>query len=304
MTLFLDSFWRAAAYCLHPRVIFLSFLPLLVMIALAVGLGYFYWDPVLQWVRSLLESSILFNEVWNWLEAMGAGKVKMVAGPLIVIFAVTPLIIVGSLLLVAVLMTPALVNVVAARRYPQLWRKKGASFIGSVVYALTATAMAFGLLVASMPLWLLPPLFMVLPPLIWGWLNARMFAFDALADHASSEEREQLMQTHRYRFWAMGVISGFLGTLPSVLWAFGVLWVVLAPVLLPLAMWVYTLVFAFSALWFVHFSLEALHQLRSTTVQPPSPTPLATSTANTLEVVTAPPPALPHNDVPSNSSTS
>jgi hypothetical protein len=113
-----------------------------------------------------------------------------------------------------------------------------------------------------MPFWLFPPLFMLLPPLVWGWLNYRMFAFDALADHASVEERRQIMAIHRYRYWAMGVICGFLGTLPSVLWASGVLWLVLAPVLLPIAMWVYTLVFAFSALWFVHFSLDALHLLR------------------------------------------
>lgn len=299
-----DAFWRAAVYGLHPQVIALSLLPLLVLCVLSLGLGYLFWHDAVAAMQGWLGQNSVAVTVQGWLEGWGIAGLLTVLAPVLLLLIVTPVMVMVSMLSVAVLMTPALVNVVAARRYPQLWRKKGASFIGSVVYALTATAMAFGLLVASMPLWLLPPLFMVLPPLIWGWLNARMFAFDALADHASSEEREQLMQTHRYRFWAMGVISGFLGTLPSVLWAFGVLWVVLAPVLLPLAMWVYTLVFAFSALWFVHFSLEALHQLRSTTVQPPSPTPLATSTANTLEVVTAPPPALPHNDVPSNSSTS
>ena len=51
MTLFLDSFWRAVAYCLHPRVIALSFLPLVLMVVLALGLGYFYWDAALEWVR-------------------------------------------------------------------------------------------------------------------------------------------------------------------------------------------------------------------------------------------------------------
>ena len=28
----LDAFWRAAAYCLHPRVIVLSLLPLVLMV--------------------------------------------------------------------------------------------------------------------------------------------------------------------------------------------------------------------------------------------------------------------------------
>ena len=44
MGLLLDSFWRAAAYCLRPRVIALSLLPLVLMAVLAMGLGYFYWD--------------------------------------------------------------------------------------------------------------------------------------------------------------------------------------------------------------------------------------------------------------------
>ena len=35
MGLLFDSFWRAVAYCVHPRVIALSFLPLLIMAALA-----------------------------------------------------------------------------------------------------------------------------------------------------------------------------------------------------------------------------------------------------------------------------
>jgi hypothetical protein len=34
-------------------------------------------------------------------------------------------------------------------------------------------------------------------------------------------------------------------------------------VLVPIAIWIYTLVFAFSALWFAHYCLDALHELRA-----------------------------------------
>ena len=57
MNPFFDSFWRAVAYCLHPRVIALSFLPLIIMVALALGLGYFFWEPAIDSVRVWLESS-------------------------------------------------------------------------------------------------------------------------------------------------------------------------------------------------------------------------------------------------------
>jgi hypothetical protein len=33
-------------------------------------------------------------------------------------------------------------------------------------------------------------------------------------------------------------------------------------ILIPVAIWIYTLVFAFSSLWFAHFALAALHEMR------------------------------------------
>ena len=113
MGLLLDSFWRAVAYCVRPRVIALSFLPLLIMVALALGLGYFFWDAALDAVRSGLEASNTLNLFWDWLQGMGMGGLKTVLAPLIVIFAITPFIVVGSLLMVAVLMTPSLLSMVA-----------------------------------------------------------------------------------------------------------------------------------------------------------------------------------------------
>ena len=70
------------------------------------------------------------------------------------------------------------------------------------------------------------------------------------------------MRQHRPSLLAMGVISGYLGAAPSLVWASGVLFVALAPVLVPLAMWIYTLVFAFSSLWFAHYALAALEAHR------------------------------------------
>jgi hypothetical protein len=41
------------------------------------------------------------------------------------------------------------------------------------------------------------------------------------------------------------------------------MFIVAAPVLIPVAIWIYTLVFAFSALWFSHYALSALQALRA-----------------------------------------
>jgi hypothetical protein len=47
-----------------------------------------------------------------------------------------------------------------------------------------------------------------------------------------------------------------------MMWASGVVFIALAPLMVPLAIWVYTLVFALSSLWFAHYCLAALQALR------------------------------------------
>ncbi|MDP2369979.1 EI24 domain-containing protein [Rhodoferax sp.] len=288
MNLIFDSFWRAVAYCMHPRVMVLSLLPLVLMVPLALGLGYFYWEPAIDWVRASLESSSIINHVWSWLQGVGAGGLKSVVAPLIVVFAVTPLIVVVCLLAVAMLMTPALVSLVAKRRFGQLERKHGGSLVFSVLWSLGSTVLAIAAMVVSIPLWLVPPLILVLPPLIWGWLTYRVMAFDALAEHASADERRTIFREHRGWLLGIGVLSGYLGAAPSLIWASGVLFVVMAPILVPIAIWIYTLVFAFSSLWFTHYCLAALQTLRAQAlVVPPTPT-------ITPEATSIPAPVVPH----------
>lgn len=277
MNLLLDSFWRAVAYCLHPRVILLSLLPLLLMAALALGLGYFYWEASLDAVRAGFESWALLATMFHWLEGIGLPNLKSVLAPLVVVFLSTPVIVVLALLMVAAFMTPSMLGLVAARRFPLLERKRGGSFFGSMVGALWATALALVALLVSIPLWFVPPLVLIVPPLIWGWLTYRVMSVDVLAEHASTDERRELMRRHRSSLLGMGVLTGYLGAAPSVVWASGAIAVVFAPVLVPVAVWIYTLVFAFSALWFAHFGLTALQALRREVSEP-----LPAATANVL----------------------
>jgi hypothetical protein len=262
MSKLLDSFWRAVAYCLHPRVIALSVLPLLIMIVLALGLGYFFWEDALAAVRASLESWELLGTMARWLEGLGLGNLRVVLAPTILLFLSIPVIVIVALLFVAILMTPAMVALVAERRFPLMERKKGGSLLASVVWSLGSTVLAAVALLISIPLWLIPPLILILPPLIWGWLTYRVMSYDAMADHASAEERREIFRRHRGSLLGIGVLSGYLGAAPSLLWASGAMFIAMAPLLVPLAIWLYTLVFAFSSLWFAHYCLAALEQLR------------------------------------------
>jgi hypothetical protein len=262
MSKLLDAFWRAVMYCLHPRVIVLSILPLVIMAVISLTLAHFFWDSAAEAVRVQLGSFELIDTMIRWLEGLGLSQLQAVLPKVLLLLLVIPVIIIVSLLFVALLMTPAMVALVAERRFPQMERKRGGSLFTSLFWSLGSTLLAVVALVISIPLWLIPPLILVLPPLIWGWLTYRVMSYDAMVDHASSEERRQIFKQHRMPLLAIGVLSGYLGAAPSVIWASGAMFVAMAPILVPVAIWIYTLVFAFSSLWFAHYTLAALEQLR------------------------------------------
>jgi len=87
--------------------------------------------------------------------------------------------------------------------------------------------------------------------------------YDVLAEHASREERRELIRRHRGALLAMGVVTGYLGAAPSLVWASGALGA--RPRSGVGAAWpcgIYTLVFAFSALLVRALRAGALQALR------------------------------------------
>ena len=263
MRLFLDSFWRALAYCLMPRVMLLSLLPLAMLLVLSVSWGYFYWAPTQDWVRDMLASWQVLQGMMDWLQENGAGELQAVMVPLVVIFAITPVLVVVSLLAVSLMMSPALVDLVVQRRFAHLALKRGGTTLTSLAWTVGSTLVALVAMLISVPLWAVPPLMFVVPPLIWGWLSYRVMVFDALVNHASREERLAIGRQHRLPLLLIGVLTGYMGALPSLVWASGAVFAAAFLVLIPMAIWIYALVFAFTSLWFAHYSLAALEALRA-----------------------------------------
>lgn len=243
--LMIDSFWRAFAYCLHPKVVLLSLLPLILMAVIVTGLGALYWDVAVNHVRTWVEVSPVLAWGSTWLERMGLLNLKAVIAPLVIILAVTPVVMIMSLLAVSFMMTPALVNLVDARRFQNLERKQGGAVWQSLVWTLMSVILAMGALILTLPLWWIPPLAMLLPALIWGWLTYRVMTYDVLAEHASKQERVELMRRYRFQLLGMGVLTGAMGAAPSLVWASGALFAAAFVILIPIAVWIYTLVFVF-----------------------------------------------------------
>lgn len=259
----IGSFFRALAYCTHPRVVLLSILPFLIVAGATFGLAWFYWDVAVDAVRMGLFSWQLLDGFANWLQRLGLGDFRAMLGPLVVVFLALPVVVVASLLFVAWLMTPAIARYVGGRRFPALQRRHGGSWFGSMAWAIFHTGAALFALALSIPLWFVPPFVLLIPPLIWGWLTYKVLAYDVLSDYATREERRELLG----RLWpgllTMGVVSGYLATLPSMVFTLHAISLVFAPWLAFLVVWLYALIFAFGSLWFAHYLLAELTALRS-----------------------------------------
>jgi hypothetical protein len=256
------SFGRALLSQLHPRMLFLTVLPFVVALMLWGAVLYFGWDAMNGIARDAVESWTFMGWIKSGLNAIGMAGLWSAIAPLLVITLLVPVIVVSILVFVSVTAVPRVMRFLD-RSYPQLERRKGGSLAGSVMHALLCTLVFTMVAVITLPLWLIPPFFALIPPLLWGWLTYRVMTYDALADHATAEERRAIMQRYRLPLLGIGVAVGMLGSAPTLLWVSSVVTIVLFPIIAIAVIWLYVLIFIFSALWFGHFCLRALTRLRA-----------------------------------------
>ena len=248
---------------MHPKMLWLSFRPFLIVSIFWGVVIWLIWSPALEMLRTFLTASIFTSWIQSGLEYVGFDEARAWIAPLFLVILLIPIIAISLLVFIAFSTVPAVVDSVAKQKaYEGIMRIKGGSFVGSFFYTLWSAFICLALVMLTLPVWWIPPLFAILPPLLWGWLTMRLMAYDVLLDHATPEERNQLLEEHRWTLLGMGVVAGMIGAVPTFFWATSVLALVLFPFVSFVALWIYSLIFIFSALWFSHFLLYALKQLR------------------------------------------
>jgi hypothetical protein len=248
---------------MHPKMLWLSFRPFLIVSIFWGVVIWLIWSPALEMLRTFLTASIFTSWIQSGLEYVGFDEARAWIAPLFLVILLIPIIAISLLVFIAFSTVPAVVDsVVKQKAYEGLVRIKGGSFVGSFFYTLWSALICLALVMLTLPVWWIPPLFAILPPLLWGWLTMRLMAYDVLLDHATPDERSQLLEEHRWTLLGMGVVAGMIGAVPTFFWATSVLALVLFPFVSFVALWIYSLIFIFSALWFSHFLLHALKQLR------------------------------------------
>lgn len=257
------SFGLAMVGTMHPKMLWLSLRPFLIVSILWGTLIWLTWTPALEVLGNFLTNSVFTSWIQEGLIWAGFENARAWIAPLFFVMLLIPLISISLLVFIAFTTVPAIVNKVARQAtYQNLDRKKGGGFFGSFVYTIWSALICLALVMLTLPVWWIPPLVAVLPPLIWGWLTMRLMSYDVLAQHATVQERDQLLEKYRWPLLAMGIISGMLGAVPTFFWATSALALVLFPIVSFVALWVYSIIFVFAALWFTHFLLDALKELR------------------------------------------
>lgn len=265
-----SNFFRALGYSLMPRALGLAVLPMIFLTVLVWAWGYWFWEPAQALIREVWAMNPLSQTLQAWIPTNAQHFLSDVMAPVVVIALITPLLIVLSLVMVSLLAAGPLARWVAQRRFPDLVRRSEWSWWRVSWASFRLTLVALGLLVLSLPLWLVPPLGLLLPALILGWLTHRVMLLDVLSEWATQQELDDVLHTHRWQWLAMGVASGMLGALPGLVWSSMLWFAALFVVLAPLAMWVYTWVFLLTTLWFAHHGLQALSDLRAQAVPQPT----------------------------------
>lgn len=258
------AYGRALMSQLHGRMLLLSVFPFLLSVGLWGVLLYLGLQPLIDYVGSLFATYDAYKASNSVLGALGLGMLKTMVVPLIAMLLLLPLMILTSLLFMAVAAMPAIVRHVGTRQFPSLERRQGGSFAGSVAINLGAV-LAFAVLwLLTLPLYVFPPLALAAQVALWGWLTARVMSYDALADHASAEERAEIVRRHRWPLLAIGMASGAAGAVPGIVWIGGaVISVLLFPFLAMVSLWLYLVIFIFTGLWFQYYCLQALADLRA-----------------------------------------
>lgn len=196
-----------------------------------------FWSQGMAALREITE----YQPVDAFLNEWGISWI--VSGlTLVVIFLFLPTLVAATAIFItSVFAMPIMVEHIARAEYSELARGRFGSTWGSVANSLGALLVYLVLWVIALPLWLIVPFAFLIPIALAGYLNDRVFRYDALAEHATAEEYREILRRHGSPLFGLGVVAALIQLIPIVN--------LISPV--------------YSGLGFIHFALRELRRLRA-----------------------------------------
>ncbi len=198
---------------LHPRMLWLMLWPVLVAVGLWGTIAIVFWAQLAAWLAGLINQWLttgMFAIQWEVQDA------ALIGAKALILIMLVPLIQLTALLILSIFGMPAMVGHVASRSYPALERRKGGDLAGSLWNGLVALAGMVVLFFVSIPFWIFPPLWPLIPVAILGWVNQRVLRYDALAEHADGAEMRQLFAERRASLYLLGAVLALVAYVPLV----------------------------------------------------------------------------------------
>ena len=197
----------------HPRMLWLMLWPMLVSLVVWGVVAAVLWTRLAIWLAGVIKP---------WVEpALGFvrldfGDATMIAANVILFLLFVPLVYLTALFILGVFGMQKMVDYVAERSFPQLERRHGGGVAGSVGNGLAAVGGMLGLFLITLPLWLIPPLWPLIPLGILTWGNQRLLRYDALAEHADKDEMARIFRERRGSLYVLGVLLALIAFVPLV----------------------------------------------------------------------------------------
>ena len=207
------ALWKGLGSMLHPRMLWLMVWPILVALAVWASFAALYWSQAAKWIDLELHRWPAYEwaiSVWP-LTLLGAALAWV-----LLLFLFVPVVLITAVLIISVVSMPAMVAHVGEHEYPGLAREKGGTFAGSLWNAIASLVLFSLLFAVTLPLWLIPLLWPVLPVALFGYFNQRVFRYDALAEHATAKELVDVVARNRGELFVLGVVLALVGHLPLV----------------------------------------------------------------------------------------
>jgi uncharacterized protein involved in cysteine biosynthesis len=88
--------------------------------------------------------------------------------------------------------------------------------IGSIANGIATLIGMVALAIVTLPLWLLAPLWPLIPLVIFAWANQRLLRYDALAEHADRQEMRQIFRQRRKHLYLFGLLMALLAYVPVI----------------------------------------------------------------------------------------
>jgi hypothetical protein len=214
--------------------------PMLVALALRGSVALVLWARLALRVAQWLQQGLDYALAWTHLDL---GAAALVAANVLLFLLFVPLVYLTALFLLSLFGMQQMVNYVAQRSYPSLERRRGGGIAGTGWNGLVAFLGMLLLGLVTLPLWLFPLLWPLVPVLVLGWVNQRLLRYDALAEHADATEMARIFRERRGALYLMGALLALAAYVPIVGF--------FAPVVFGLA--------------FIHFLLGALAAQRRST---------------------------------------